>query len=305
MTLGVTDFEGDVAPRQTGDRIFDISDWTQVGKFVAGLDTITNAAEFQRADVAPKSTSGDGQLKVNDWVQAGRYSALIDAPAAIGGPNAPVAPTILTGGPRAVNIAAATGVKGLNFTVPVILQSQGNENGVGFSVNFDPAVLKYVSTAKGSADASGTLMLNTNQAALGTVGILVALQSGNSFTNGVQQEIAKVTFTALNTTSNGVVAFTNRPVLIAVSDPAGNELAANYSNGALTINPTPTLTAGFSGTNATLSWPVWGTGFIVQATGDLGQGWTNVAYSAQTNGSDIIITIPAPVQGGYFRLQHP
>ena len=67
VTLGVTDFEGDVTPRQTGDHNLDIFDWTQVGRFVAGLDTITNAAEFQRADVAPKSTSGDGQLKVNDW----------------------------------------------------------------------------------------------------------------------------------------------------------------------------------------------------------------------------------------------
>ena len=77
---------------------------------------------FQRADVAPKSTSGDGQLKVNDWVQAGRYGAVIDAPVAVGGPTAPVAPTTLTGGPRAVSMAGGTGVKGLNVTMPVVLQ---------------------------------------------------------------------------------------------------------------------------------------------------------------------------------------
>ena len=306
VTLGVTDFEGDVTPRQTGDHNLDIFDWTQVGRFVAGLDVITNAAEFQRADVAPKSTAGDGQLKVTDWVQAGRYGAVIDAPAVVGGPTSPVTPTTLTGGPRTVNIATTNGVKGLNFTVPVILQSQGNENGVGFSVNFNPTVLKYISTAKGGADASGTLLVNTNQAASGTVGVLVALQAGNSFTNGAQQEIAKLTFTALNTMSNGVVAFTNGPVLLAISDPVANELAANYLNGALTINPPPSLTATIAGGNATLSWPVWGTGFNVQATSNLlTQGWTNISYSAQTNGSNIIITIPMPAQGGYFRLQHP
>lgn len=306
VTLALSDFEGDVTPRQTGDRTLDISDWMQVGMFVAGLDIITNASEFQRADVAPKSTSGDGQLKVTDWVQAARYGGVIDAPTVVGGPTAPVAPTTLTGGPRTINIGAGNGVKGLNITMPVILQSQGNENGIGFSVSFDPTVLKYVSTVKGSADASATLLVNSNQAASGTVGVLVALQAGSSFTNGVQQEIARLTFKAINSVSNGAVAFVNGPVLLSVSDPLANELAANYSNGAVTINPPPTLTADFSGPNATLSWPIWGTGFNVQATGDLlKQGWTNVAYTAQTNGNNIIITIPPPAQDSYFRLQHP
>jgi Ig-like domain-containing protein/cohesin domain-containing protein len=308
VTLAISDFEGDTSPRTAGDRSLDIFDWTQVGRFVAGLDTISNASEFQRADVAPKSTSGDGQLKVTDWVQAGRYGATIDAPSVVGGPTIPVTPTILTGGPRAMNIADGSGVKGLNVTVPVVLQSQGNENAVGFSVNFDPAMLKYVSAVKGSADASGTtaLMVNTNQASLGTVGLLVALQSGNNFTNGAQQEVATLTFKALNVTSNSPVTFINGPVLLSISDPLANELAANYSNGAVTINPPPTVTAGVAGSNVTLRWPTFGTGFSVQGTGDLlNQAWTNVAYSAQTNGNEIIITIPAPSQNSYFRLQHP
>jgi hypothetical protein len=306
VTLGITDFEGDVTPRQTGDHTLDIFDWSQVGRFVAGLDTTAIGSEFQRADVAPKSTAGDGQLKVTDWVQAGRYGAAIDGPSVVGGPTAAVAPTVLTGGPRTLSIAATTGVKGLNFTVPIILQSQGNENGVGFSVNFDPAILKYVSTTKGSADASATLLLNTNQAAAGTVGVLLALQSGNNFTNGAQQEVAKLTFTALNTASNAALTFSGGPVLRAISDPLGNELAADYINNAVTINPPPSLTASLSGTNAVLSWPVWGTGFNLQATGDLlTQGWTNISYTLQTNGGNISVTIPISGKGGYFRLQHP
>jgi Ig-like domain-containing protein/cohesin domain-containing protein len=305
VTLGVTDFEGDVMPRPTGDRSLDIFDWSQVGRFVAGLDTTTSASEFQRADVAPKSTGGDGQLKVTDWVQAGRYGAAIDAPSAVGGPTAAVTPTVLTGGPRTLSIGATIGIKGLNVTVPVILQSQGNENAAGFSVNFDPTILKYVSAAKGSAAASATLLLNTNQAAAGTVGVLLALQSGNSFTNGAQQEIAKLTFTALNTASNAAVTFVGGPVLRAISDPLANELAADYINNLVTINPPPTLSASVSGSNAVLSWPLWGTGFNVQATGDLLTQWTNTSYVAQTNGGNLTITIPTPAKGGYFRLQHP
>jgi hypothetical protein len=305
VILGITDFEGDVYPRTTGDRSLDIFDWTQVGRFVAGLDTVSNSAEFQRADSAPANTSGDGMLKVTDWVQAGRYGAAIDVPRFVSGPAAAVTPITLTAGPRTVNIAGGIGVKGLNITVPVMLQSQGNENAVGFSVKFDPTVLKYVSATKGSADGSATLIVNSNQASAGIVGVLLALQSGNSFTNGTQPEIAKLTFSALNTTSNGVVAFTNGPVLLAISDPAAIELAAIYTNSLVTINPPPTLTPALSDTNATFTWPTWGTGFNLQATGDLTQPWTNVNYSAQTNGSNIILTLPVPVQGGYFRLQHP
>ena len=33
ITLNVSDFEGDVMPRTTGDRTLDIFDWTQVGRF--------------------------------------------------------------------------------------------------------------------------------------------------------------------------------------------------------------------------------------------------------------------------------
>jgi hypothetical protein len=305
VTLGITDFEGDVNPRTTGNRTLDIFDWNQVGRFVAGLDIVSNASEFQRADSAPTNTSGDGMLKVNDWVQAGRYGAAVDAPNFVSGPTAPVTPVILTGGPRIVNIAGGIGVKGLNVTVPVTLQSQGNENAVGFSVNFDPTLLKYVSATKGSSDASATLLVNSNQASSGIVGVILALQSGNNFTNGTQPEIAKLTFTALDTTTNGIVKFTNGPVLLAISDSAATELAAIYSNNMVTINPPPTLAPSLSSTNAIFSWPIWGGGFNLQGTGDLTQPWTNVFYTAQTNGLNIIITLPIPTQGGYFRLQHP
>ena len=135
--------------------------------------------------------------------------------------------------------------------------------------------------------------------------MLLALQSGNTFTNGTQSEVAKLTFTALNLTTNGAITFTNGPVLLAISDPVANELPANYTNNLVTINPPPTLTSSLTTTNATFSWPTWGTGFNLQATGDLTQPWTNVSYTAQTNSTDIIITLPIPTQGGYFRLQHP
>ncbi|MFM2083178.1 MAG: hypothetical protein RL380_1869, partial [Verrucomicrobiota bacterium] len=72
VSITAGDYEGDVTPRPNGDHNVTIVDWVQVGRYVAHLDTLTNGAEFQRADCAPADTAGDGQLKVTDWVQAGR-----------------------------------------------------------------------------------------------------------------------------------------------------------------------------------------------------------------------------------------
>lgn len=305
ITLSPTDYEGDVAPRTNGDRSLDVFDWAQVGRFVAGLDVVSNATEFQRADCAPKATSGDGQLKVTDWVQAGRYGAAIESATAVGGPTSPVAPTILTGGPRTLTVGSGSAVNGLNLAVPIILQSQGNENAVGFSVNFNPAVLKYLGTTKGSATTSATLNVNSNQVASGILGVAVALPAGNNFASG-SQEVAKVNFKTLVSTTNTSVAFSDAPVIRAVSDPLANELSASYSNSSLVVNSSPTLSIATADTNALLSWPIWATGFNLQSAGTLiAPTWTNVPGNTQTNGSNISIAVPMFYQGGYFRLLHP
>lgn len=80
-------WEADVAPRPNGDDDLLVNDWVQVGRYVAGLDAIEAAPEFQRADCAPIAFLGDGELLVNDWVQAGRYVAGLDAALAQGGPT--------------------------------------------------------------------------------------------------------------------------------------------------------------------------------------------------------------------------
>ncbi|HWD94472.1 MAG TPA: immunoglobulin domain-containing protein [Verrucomicrobiae bacterium] len=305
VTISPTAYEGDVAPRPAGNQGLDIFDWSQVGKFVAGVDLATNATEFQRADCAPKSTGGDGQLKVTDWVQAGRYVSAADAPTPMGGPAAPVAPTILTGGPRTVTTATSGAVQGTPLTLPVTLQSQGNENAIGFSLNFDPTVLKYSSTAKGSAAASATLDVNSNQVAAGILGVALALPAGNSFATG-SQEVVRVNFMALTSTTNSSVTFSDAPVLRSLSDPLANELSANYSNAAVVVNPPPVLSISLANTNARLSWPNWATGFNLQASGVLpAPTWTNISGPAQTNSSNIFITVPALDPSGYFRLQHP
>ncbi len=64
----------------------------------------------------------------------------------------------------------------LTNSVAVNLVAQGNENALGFSVTFDPALVRFAKANLGISAPSGTaLVANTNQAASGTVGFLVGL----------------------------------------------------------------------------------------------------------------------------------
>src|SRR5262249_56600404 len=85
--------EGDVAPRANGNGAVTITDWVQIGRFVAGQDS-PSSSEFQRADCAPRESRGNGSLTITDWVQSGRYAAGLDVPGPAGGPTGPVAPRL-------------------------------------------------------------------------------------------------------------------------------------------------------------------------------------------------------------------
>ncbi len=208
VTLSGTDLEGDVFPRPGGSRSLTVNDWVQAGRFAAKLDFPAAGGEFQRADCAPRGTQGDGKIKVMDWVQAGRYFAGLDPQAAVGGPTSEVAPTGPVGSDavREVFVSGASAVKGLAVTLPVNLQSVGNENGVGFTVSFDPAAFKYSAVSLGSGAAGASFNFNTNQVASGQLGLALVLPTGSSFTAG-PHEIAKV---SLIPTATGLTRWTLR-----------------------------------------------------------------------------------------------
>jgi hypothetical protein len=322
VTLNPGPLEGDAIGRPKGDGFVDIFDWQQVGRFVAGVDTITNAGEFQRVDCAPRAFLGDGQIKVTDWVQAGRYAAGLDSLTLAGGPTSAFIPGInslkdhagASGGvqqnglgSRQVSVADGTVVKGLTLTLPVNLEAQGNESALAFSLSFDPTILRYVSASKGNAATSATLNVNTNQVASGKLAIALMLPAGSSHFAAGTKEVAKVTFLALETTTNYSLGFADQPALRSISDTNAVELTGTYVSSSVTINPNPTLSILKSGTNVLLRWPTWASDFTLQ-TADVSAlpiTWANVAITLQTNGPNVETTVPATTPESFFRLQHP
>ncbi|MEK7832564.1 MAG: IPT/TIG domain-containing protein [Acidobacteriota bacterium] len=260
-------FESDVWPRPGGNGSVSTADWVQVGRFASGLDEPADGSEFQRADVAPKNSLGDGRLTIADWVLAGRYAAGLEPIAAAGGASAAVTalgelgnvfekivePATASFVPdeqqqnRSIRVVPVTFVRGQENTAVVELNSQGNENAVGFTANFDTTQLTFVRATIGTDAQGGALNVNTAQIAQGRVGIGIALSSGQVFAAGTRQ-LVTLTFTvpASSSVNSTTIGFGDLPITREVVDATANILPTTFTAGTITLDPqisqTPILT---------------------------------------------------------------
>jgi hypothetical protein len=243
-------YEADVTPLPNGNNAVTATDWVKVGRYVAGLDAVTNANQFQRADCSPHSTQGDGALTVSDWVQAGRYAAALDSLALVAGPTSgdqggvlpreirfKAAGATAAADGRTVRVVDNTIQPGGTNVVIVQLLAIGNESALDFSLSFDSSVLTYVEAALGADVFGGVLNVNTNQLVTGQLGFALAMPIGISFAAGTR-ELVRLTFvTSITVTGNTSVAFADQPVFREISDPFANALPSSYTNGVLTVGP--------------------------------------------------------------------
>jgi len=312
VAIAAVAYEADVAPRPAGDQNVTATDWVQVGRFVAGLDFPTNAGEFQRADCAPRGTLGDGRISIIDWVQAGRYAARLDPLTPVGGPNAPspaASAQVRPGGARPlvarqVSVSSTTLNQG-SGTVSIVLQAQGDENALGFTMAFDPVKLSYSGATLGSGASGATLNVNTREAGTGRVGFALALGSGAHFAAGAD-ELVKVTFQAsVSTNGNASIGFADDPIYREISDPSANVLTADYLGTAITVNPVPSLTISQTDQGITLTWPSWATNYALQQSdGSVNSpaGWTNSSVTVTTTGNQSSATVPIESTSRFYRL---
>jgi hypothetical protein len=246
ITVG---FEADVAPRPNGsnDGTVTVTDWVQIGRFVSGLDTVSPGSEFQRADCAPRETLGNGAITVTDWVQAGRYVAGLDPVVPVGGPTGPSSFGQSTAMGRAVarSVASSRELRvtnadlqiGQQGAIVIELDSEGNENALGFSLNFDPAKLQFVSASIGDDAIGAMLNVNRSQASRGRLGLAIALPAGQSFAPG-SRRIIVLNFIAVARGDDGVavISFDDRLTIRQVSDTAANAVPTVFANGMVTFS---------------------------------------------------------------------
>jgi hypothetical protein len=261
--------EGDVSPRPNGsaDGALTVGDWIQAGRFVAKLDLADNGSEFQRADTAPRSTSGNGQLTLADWVQTGRYSEGLDPAQTAGGPTAPSsfaeAAAAVAGAlagangieeqsqVRVVRAVDATFTRGQDNNLTIEFDAQGDENAVAFTLNYNPAHVTFVRAVLGTGvpqPANPVLNVNTSQLSNGRVGFAVALRAGQNFGAGTRQLLV-ITFTVplLGNQNTSIASFGDDPIARAVVNTNADAVTATFNQGVLSFTPTvnaiPTITS--------------------------------------------------------------
>lgn len=316
-TLPFLGFEGDVFPVTGADRKLLLNDWIQIGRFVAGLDTVPNAAVFQRADCAPRATLGDGYLTVSDWVQAGRYGAALDPVTIVGGPTqdlgggttfklpAPVSPSPMFTS-RTLTVIGGAAQAGLPYPASLQLAAQGNENGLEFSVAFIPSSFSFVNATLGSGATNATLMLNTNQLAYGKLGVVLALPTGFTFPAGALEVLKLNLLTVINASGNTSIGFVTGPLPEEVSDASATSVPITYISKTLSVNPRPTLSVAGTGGNLSFSWPASATGFYLESTSTLTPPqWTNAQATLSTNGNTVTATGSPTGSQLFYRLHHP
>jgi len=241
LTVLPTGYEADVAPRGDGDGRVAVTDWVQVGRFVAGLDTPATPSEYQHADCAPRSSKGDGTLTISDWVQAGRYAIGLDPLTPVGGPTAPAGTAAAmrshaagkAATSRTISLAAPALTRGKAGVVQVVLNAQGNENALGFTLNFNAKQLKFVGAKLVGAANGATLNVNAKQAANGSIGLALMLPLPKTVKAG-KQALLELTFQPL---AYGLapVTFGDQVVGREVAGAAANTLPAIFANGTVMI----------------------------------------------------------------------
>ena len=164
---------------------------------------------------------------------------------------------------RTLRLKPGHAVAGQGFEVTAELIALGDENSVGFSLVFDPTRVAF----EGMAPSPGgrRLLVNTNRAAQGRVGVAVAEAPGRAFAVGVHS-LAVFRLRAGAAAGTASLAFGDDPVLRETASVAAASLTTLHEGTEVTIQPLvlPSITeqpsdlAAPAGTNVSLQVTVAG-----------------------------------------------
>lgn len=248
------DTEGDVAPRPNGsDGSVNGDDLTQIRRFIARLDSAMQYNEFQRIDTAPKATGGDGSFSVADVMQARRFSSGTDTRAEATGPNemVPRAPKTIAGKSNGLlprEVKPITIIRnGNRIEVGILMETQGDETGLAFGLNFDPAVLSNPTFNLRPVAGAASLTVNTAQAATGKLGIMLDKAPNQPFPAGSNVLMTIVFDIAMGSPATTQMTIGDDPLIKEVVNGAAESLATTFSPGTIALLGPTASTVSVSG----------------------------------------------------------
>lgn len=169
--------------------------------------------------------------------QAGEYSVRVSN--AFGEILSPVARLTVTMPPAVVRVLDTSVPGGRTARVPITMAGNGNENAVSFSLWFDPNLLGFREATVGSGATSASLIVNSNQAGSGRLGLTLVLSSGQTFAPGTNELLAlDFAVAPVEVARTTILTFQDAPTLRQLVDDEANILPVNFSEGRVDIRAT-------------------------------------------------------------------
>ncbi|MFH0981755.1 MAG: thrombospondin type 3 repeat-containing protein, partial [Planctomycetota bacterium] len=137
---------------------------------------------------------------------------------------------------RAVEVVDKTIDSGQNGCVDIALHAQGDENALGFSLDFDTTRLTFTEATLGGDAAGATMNVNDSLTTNGHVGVALALPAGQTFPASTLT-IVHVCFDAATVSATVTTAldFGDDPIDREIVDASANLLQGDWTNGTVTI----------------------------------------------------------------------
>lgn len=262
--LVMGNLEGDVSPRSTtasGNGVVTGADAAQISRFAAFLDFPHGnsvSTEFQRADTAPVGTSGNGSITGADAAQARRYAASLDPIQPAAGPGNPsplveslkkdierASKNVLGGTSLSIPVIAAG--QGSVATVNVLIDAQGIENSIAFTLLYDATKLRILNPntdvipGTGAVAGNGSFpgltvnrMVDGGGVDVGRVGIILGFNANQAIAAGSGRQIVRIQFQVLSSAAEGLSAIEfvgGPPVALETVDTMINEVPTFYATG--------------------------------------------------------------------------
>jgi len=139
--------------------------------------------------------------------------------------------------PANLKVVSSAVAGGALVSVPILLNANGNENALGFSLIFNTSRLTFTNATLGTAASGASFVVNTNLISNGALGIALSLPPGATFAPGTQ-EVVEVSFIAagLPVATSVPVGFGDTPTRRQLSDAQALALAASYTAGTVAIS---------------------------------------------------------------------
>lgn len=309
FATAATTYEGDFAPRNSGDGAVNVLDLVAVGRTIMLNNpdpAPASGAQFQRADTNPRNTLGNGIIDQNDLTQIRNYivNTVSNPKTPAGGAIAPASPaavqsareesffatpeldlqnlkvdlpTAEAAAADSATVSANTVTYGSNASVGIRLNSSGNVQAAQFTIVYDTDKLSLFTVGSANAPANTTVV--TNRDTPGRIQVLVHQQINGAATFAAGSvDLLILGFTRVGSaTGFARIDFSDTSTARIASDPQANAVTLNSSPGGVT------LSASYG---------------IVGKVLNGGQGLSNVAVSRTSNGQTVSTTTDA--SGNYY-----